>query len=92
MGTQEGKPLLDDGRTLSASSIVWATGFQANFGWIQELPVSQDGWPLTRRGAVEQQPGLFFVGMPFQYGLTSGLVGGVGRDAEHVAGLIAARA
>ena len=29
-------------------------------------------------------PGLFFVGIPFQYALTSALLGGVGRDAGHV--------
>ncbi|HBH58038.1 MAG TPA: portal protein, partial [Arthrobacter bacterium] len=35
---------------------------------------------------VPEIPGLYFVGMPFQYALTSGLVGGVGRDAEYVVG------
>ncbi|CAN7492431.1 hypothetical protein [Arthrobacter sp. LjRoot14] len=42
------------------------------------------GWPITRRGVVQELPGLYFVGMPFQYSLTSGLVGGVGRDAAYV--------
>ncbi|MHC6222741.1 flavin-containing monooxygenase [Arthrobacter sp. MMS24-S77] len=88
-GTRDGQPLTEDGRTLPVSTAIWATGYQPEFSWIQGLPEDEDGWPLTCRGAVEQLPGLFFVGMPFQYGLTSGLVGGVGRDAEHVAGLIA---
>ncbi|UKA62654.1 flavin-containing monooxygenase [Arthrobacter sp. FW306-04-A] len=91
-GTHGGRPLLDDGQTLPVSTVIWATGYQPDFAWIQGLPADEDGWPLTCRGAVEQLPGLFFVGMPFQYGLTSGLVGGVGRDAEHVAGLIAGQA
>lgn len=91
-GTHGGQPLLDDGQTLPVSTVIWATGYQPDFAWIQGLPADEDGWPLTCRGAVEQLPGLFFVGMPFQYGLTSGLVGGVGRDAEHVAGLIAGQA
>ncbi|MGO4248364.1 flavin-containing monooxygenase [Paenarthrobacter sp. RAF54_2] len=90
-GTREGQPVLDDGATLQVSTVIWATGYQPDFGWIRGLPADEDGWPLTSRGAVEQLPGLFFVGMPFQYGLTSGLVGGVGRDAGHVAGLIAGR-
>lgn len=30
------------------------------------------------------EPGLYFVGLPFLYGLTSALIGGVERDAEHV--------
>lgn len=91
-GAREGQPQADDGRTFRVSTVIWATGYQPDFGWIQGLPADEDGWPLTCRGAVEQLPGLFFVGMPFQYGLTSGLVGGVGRDAAHVAGLIAAQA
>lgn len=36
-------------------------------------------------------PGLYFVGMPFQFGLTSQLLAGVGRDAGFVAGRIAER-
>jgi putative flavoprotein involved in K+ transport len=28
---------------------------------------------------------LYFVGLPFLFALTSSLVGGVGRDAEHIA-------
>lgn len=91
-GARDGQPLLEDGRTLPVSTVIWASGYQPDFGWIRGLPEDEHGWPLTSRGAVEQLPGLFFVGMPFQYGLTSGLVGGVGRDAEHVAGLIATRA
>ena len=41
------------------------------------------------RGVVASMPGLYFVGMPFQFGLTSQLLGGVGRDAGYVAEWIA---
>lgn len=91
-GARDGQPLLQDGRTLPVATVIWASGYQPDFGWIRGLPEDEHGWPATSRGAVEQLPGLFFVGMPFQYGLTSGLVGGVGRDAEYVAGLITSRA
>jgi putative flavoprotein involved in K+ transport len=91
-GTRGGQPLMEDGQTLSVSTVIFATGYSPDFGWIRGLPTDEDGWPLTSRGAVEKLPGLFFVGMPFQFGLTSGLVGGVGRDAEHIAGLIEMRA
>jgi putative flavoprotein involved in K+ transport len=40
---------------------------------------------------VSEIPGLYFVGMPFQYALTSGLVGGVGRDAEYVVNQVKVR-
>ncbi|MEO7147810.1 MAG: hypothetical protein ABIW81_03010, partial [Terrimesophilobacter sp.] len=45
----------------------------------------------AQRGVVAIMPGLYFVGMPFQFGLTSQLLGGVGRDAGYVAERIANR-
>jgi putative flavoprotein involved in K+ transport len=44
----------------------------------------ETGWPLSDRGVSPVSKGLYFIGMPFQYGLTSGLVGGVGRDAAYI--------
>jgi putative flavoprotein involved in K+ transport len=41
---------------------------------------------------VESIPGLYFVGMPFQYALTSALIGGVGRDTAYIADQIASGA
>jgi putative flavoprotein involved in K+ transport len=41
------------------------------------------------RGVVESAPGLYFVGIYFLYALSSVLIGGVGREAEHVARHIA---
>jgi putative flavoprotein involved in K+ transport len=65
-------------------TVIWATGYRPDFGWMVGLPVDDLGWPVTDRGVVQEIPGLYFVGMPFQYALTSGTVGGVGRDAEYV--------
>jgi putative flavoprotein involved in K+ transport len=65
-------------------TIIWATGYRPAFDWIEGLPLDADGWPATKRGVVPELPGLYFVGMPFQYALTSGLIGGVGRDAKYV--------
>lgn len=72
-------------------TVIWATGFRPDFGWIEGLPVDDLGWPATTRGVVAEIPGLYFVGMPFQYALTSAIVGGVGRDAEYVVEHLAAR-
>jgi putative flavoprotein involved in K+ transport len=65
-------------------TVIWATGYRPAFDWIEGVPLDADGWPATKRGVVPELPGLYFVGMPFQYALTSGLAGGVGRDAEYV--------
>jgi putative flavoprotein involved in K+ transport len=84
-GVQQGLPVLDDGRVLEVDAVLWATGFRPDFSWV-EFPITDDsGWPSGPRGVSEVAPGLYFVGMPFQFGLTSGLIGGMGRDAAHVA-------
>lgn len=72
-------------------TVIWATGYRPKFDWIEDLPLDAHGWPATVRGVVEQLPGLYFVGMPFQYALTSGLIGGMGRDAAYVVAQLLAR-
>ena len=89
VGAREGRPELEDGRLLDVANVIWCTGFRADFGWIA-LPVfDEDGEPVQDRGVVVPSPGLYFVGRPFLYGFTSSLIGGVGRDAEHIAKHIA---
>jgi putative flavoprotein involved in K+ transport len=97
-GTVDGRPAFDVGTPAGGGqapanvrTIIWATGFRPEFGWIEGLPTDGHGWPATTRGVVPEIPGLYFVGMPFQYALTSGIVGGVGRDAAHVIEQLTAR-
>jgi putative flavoprotein involved in K+ transport len=90
-GAREGSPLLDDGTVLDVSNVIWCTGFEPNYDWIGLPLPSRSGLPIHDRGLVESCPGLYFVGLPFQYSLSSFLLGGVGRDAEHVVEHIASR-
>jgi putative flavoprotein involved in K+ transport len=91
-GVQDGKPVLADGRVLDVANVIWCTGFRPDFSWIQ-LPIfAEDGFPIEQRGVVASSPGLYFVGLIFQYGFTSMLVVGAGRDAGYVVERIAARA
>jgi putative flavoprotein involved in K+ transport len=91
VGVRDGLPELGDGQVLDVANVVWCTGFRHDFGWIH-LPVMDEyGWPVHHRGVAASAPGLYFAGLPFQYAFTSMLVGGVGRDARHVAQHIAAR-
>ena len=91
-GARGGLPVLDDGRDLEVTNVIWCSGFVPDFAWI-DLPVlAEDGGPVHDRGIVASEPGLYFVGLVFQYALASSLVGGVGRDAEHIAKQIASRA
>ena len=65
------------------STILWASGFRPDFGWI-ELEVSDEyGWPVQHRG-VSPHPGLYFLGMNWLHKRKSALLTGVGEDAEHV--------
>jgi putative flavoprotein involved in K+ transport len=86
VGARNGLPLLEDGRVLDVANVVWCTGFREDFTWI-DLPIFDDGKPRHDRGVVE--PGLCFVGLIFQYSVTSDVLPGVGRDAEWVASHIA---
>ncbi len=83
-GTHDGHPMLEDGRTPDVSNVIWCTGYVPDFTWI-DLPIFADnGYPRHTRGVVESQPGLYFAGLLFLSTLSSPLVGGVGRDAEHI--------
>ncbi|MDX1673860.1 MAG: NAD(P)-binding domain-containing protein, partial [Longimicrobiales bacterium] len=92
VGVEAGAPMVEGGRALEVRNVIWCTGFRADFGWI-DLPVFGDyGLPVHDRGVVPSEPGLYFVGMLFQYTLASALVGGVGRDARYIAERVAERA
>jgi putative flavoprotein involved in K+ transport len=88
-GVKDKLPMLENGETIATSVIIWCTGHRPNFSWIQECVTDERGWPVTERG-VSSTAGLYFIGMPFQYGLTSSLVAGVRRDAEFIANKIRA--
>jgi hypothetical protein len=82
-GVKDKMPMLEDGQTIAASVIIWCTGHRPDFSWINECVTDERGWPVTERGVCAME-GLYFIGMPFQFGLTSSLVSGVGRDAEYI--------
>ncbi|NUP33383.1 MAG: FAD-dependent oxidoreductase [Streptomycetaceae bacterium] len=90
-GVRDGRPVLADGTAADVANVVWCTGFRPDTSWI-DLPVfGPDGEPVQRRGVLESQPGLYFVGRLFQYAMASSMIQGVGRDAEHVVRHLTAR-
>ena len=83
VGAQDGKPLLEDGRTLEVKNVIWCTGYEPGFSWI-DLPVfDQTGSPAHERG-ISKVPGLYFAGLHFQYAMSSATLIGIGRDTEYV--------
>ncbi|MBT0770144.1 NAD(P)-binding domain-containing protein [Kineosporia sp. J2-2] len=70
------------------TTIVWATGFRTDYGWL-EVPgaVDEAGKPVHRRG-VSAEPGVYFVGLPWLSRRGSSFIWGCWHDAKHVAGHI----
>jgi putative flavoprotein involved in K+ transport len=70
------------------TSVVWATGFTSDYGWLQVDAFDEHGKPAHRRG-VSAEPGIYFLGLPWQSRRGSTFIWGVWHDARHVADHIA---
>jgi putative flavoprotein involved in K+ transport len=62
-------------------TVVWATGYERLYPWLQ-VPVLDDDGEIRHEGGVTPEPGLYVLGMRFQRTKGSNLIDGVGRDAE----------
>jgi len=90
-GVKHGRPLLEDGRVLDVTNVVWCTGFDPGFSWI-DLPIfDADGALRHTGGVVAESPGLYFVGLRLLYAFSSEMIHGVGRDAQRIAKMVASR-
>ena len=66
------------------STVVWATGYAPDYGWLEAGRLDPRGMPVHDRGA-SPCPGLYFVGLPWQQRRGSAFVWGVWHDAAYVA-------
>ncbi|MEV1292484.1 MSMEG_0569 family flavin-dependent oxidoreductase [Pseudonocardia sp. NPDC049635] len=66
------------------TSVIWCVGFRQDFGWVDVPVFTGRGAPVHTRG-VTSVPGLFFLGLPWQWTWGSGRFSGVGRDAAYLA-------
>jgi putative flavoprotein involved in K+ transport len=83
-GVVDGYPTLDDGSVLDVANVIWCTGFDPAFDWI-DLPVFDDqGHVVHDRGVVDAVPGVYFVGLKFLYSALSDTLLAAGRDAGYV--------
>ena len=90
VGVTDGLPLLEDGRAAEVANVIWCTGFRQDYSWI-DLPLFGDDAELRHERGVCSEEGLYFLGLDFLYSFTSENVGGVRRDARHIAKHIASR-
>lgn len=91
VGVRDGRPVLEGGEVLDVANVIWCTGYGGGLEWI-DLPVHGELEPRHERGVARDVPGLYFVGLFFQYSLSSEMIHGVGRDAARIARAVAARA
>ena len=82
-----------DIRRVGLGSVIWATGYRFDFGWLNLPVVGADGEPRHDRG-IAPLPGIYFLGLPWLSKMNSSFLSGVADDAAHLADCIerAARA
>lgn len=85
VGARDGLPVLEDGRVLDVTNVIWCTGSRQDLSWV-DLPIfGEDGRPVHWRGVAAGAPGIYFVGLHFQYAEASSVLPGMPRDARYVA-------
>ena len=85
-----GPPLHLDLAAAGVTSIIWATGYAFDFGWLQAGAFNERGRPVHQRG-VSTVPGLYHLGLPWLSRRASAFIWGVWHDAAYLADHIAAR-
>jgi putative flavoprotein involved in K+ transport len=69
---------------IEATNVIWCTGYDPGFDWI-DLPVfDDDGKPRHERGVVDEVPNFYFVGLFFLHALWSETITGVQPDVRYV--------
>lgn len=66
------------------TTILWATGFRTDYGWLQVDAFDERGLPLHQRG-VSSEPGIYFVGLPWLSRRGSSFIWGGWHDAKYIA-------
>lgn len=70
------------------TTIIWATGFATDYSWLKLDTFDEHGKPLHKRG-ISNEPGLYFLGLPWLSRRGSSFIWGVWHDAKYIADHIA---
>ena len=86
-GVREGKPLLEDGRTLGVTNVIWCTGFEPGFSWIDVPVFDERGMPVQTRGITPRRAGpqLRGAALPLRDVVVDDPRGGAGRGVRGAA-------
>jgi len=72
-----------DLRSGEIRSVVWATGFRPDYGWL-DVPVVDAKGQLRHEGGVVESPGLYALGLPVLRRRRSSFICGIEDDAREV--------
>jgi putative flavoprotein involved in K+ transport len=70
------------------TTILWATGYRTDYSWLDVDVFDAQGQPQHQRG-VSTEPGIYFLGLPWQSRRGSAFIWGVWHDAKYLADHIA---
>jgi putative flavoprotein involved in K+ transport len=81
-------PLTLDLKRGEIRTVVWATGFRADYSWL-DVPVFDRKGRIRHDGGVVESPGLYLMGMQFLRRRKSALIDGAGDDARDLSAHLA---
>ncbi|MDR4533593.1 NAD(P)/FAD-dependent oxidoreductase [Glutamicibacter sp. PS] len=73
-----------DLKQAEVNSVLWATGFSSDYSWLDVDAFDERGRPVQARG-VSREPGIYFLGLPWQSRRGSSFIWGVWHDAKYLA-------
>ena len=74
----------EDGGELEVDAVIWATGYRPDYSWL-DVPVIDAESRIRHRRGLTDLPGLYFLGLYWQWTRGSALIGWVRDDAEYIA-------
>ena len=86
---EDSPPLSLDLERAGVRTVLWATGFRPDYGWL-DVPVLDRKARLRHEGGVvADAPGLYVLGLPFLRRRKSALIDGAGEDTRELAAHLA---
>ncbi|HEY9648454.1 MAG TPA: MSMEG_0569 family flavin-dependent oxidoreductase [Chroococcidiopsis sp.] len=79
-----------DYQAANITAVIWSTGYQTDFSWIEVPVFDGKGYPGHERGVTAVR-GLYFLGLPWLYTWGSGRFSGIAQDAIYLCDYIVAR-
>ncbi|WP_432359758.1 flavin-containing monooxygenase [Sporosarcina sp. UB5] len=76
--------IFEDSTILEVNNIIWATGFQQEYEWLQVDGVFDKQKKIIHNRGISSVNGLYFLGLPWQSRRGSSLLQGVGYDAKYI--------